>query len=85
VANTLQAVLATDGEKSFVFFRYVQISWGEGTMGFNAGDRMRSFSLPDSQTPEAVNVDEGSNVGVEGLYAYRVDLPEIIGPGGETT
>lgn len=54
-------------------------------MGFNAGDRMRSFSLPDSQTPEAVNVDEGSNVGVEGLYAYRVDLPEIIGPGGETT
>ena len=52
-------------------------------MGFDAGDGMRSFSLPGSLTPAARDVEHGSNVGVEGLYAYRVDLPEIIGPGGE--
>lgn len=77
-------MLATNGEKSFVFFTYVVVSWGQGAMGFDAGDHMRSLSLPGSQTTAALDIDEDSNVGVEGLYAYRVDLPQIIGPGGES-
>ena len=81
--NTLQVVLTTDGERSFTFFIYVDITWGEGGIGFNAGDGVRSYTLPGSRTPEAREVEESSNVGVEGLYAYRVDLQDIILPGGE--
>ena len=83
-ANTFQVVMATDGEKSFVFYTYFDIQWGEGTIGFNAGDGVRSFTLNGSLTPATQEVERGSNVGVEGLYAYRVDLPEIISPGGKS-
>ena len=72
--------MATDGEKSFVFFTYTDIQWGEATIGFDSGDRMRGITLPGSLTAD---VEDGSNVGVAGVYAFRVDLPEIVGPGGE--
>ena len=82
--NTLQVVLTTDGERSFTFFIYSDIQWGEGVIGFNAGDGVRSYTLPDSGSPAAIDIEEDSNVGVEGVYAHRVDLPEIVGPGGES-
>ena len=75
--------MATDGEKSFVFFTYTDIQWGEATIGFDAGDGMRGFTLPGSLTTDIQDVEDGSNVGVEGVYAFRVDLSEIVGPGGE--
>jgi len=78
--NTFQVVLATDGEKSFVFFIYHDIQWGSGGVGFNAGDGVRSFT--DSLASGAL--DHGSNVDIPGVYAYRVDLPTIISPGGQS-
>ena len=78
--NTFQVVLATDGEKSFVFFIYYDIQWGSGGVGFSAGDGVRSFT--DSLASEAL--DHGSNVDIPGVYAYRVDLPTIISPGGQS-
>ena len=82
--NTLQVVLTTDGERSFTTFLYVDIRWGEAGIGFNAGDGVRSYTLPGSGSPATIDIEDGSNVGVEGVYAYRVDLPEIVGPGGES-
>ena len=79
--NTLQVVMATDGEKSFVFFTYTDIQWGEGGVGFDAGDRRRGLNLPGSRTAATRRLEEFSNVGVEGVYAFRVDLPSIIIPG----
>lgn len=76
--------MATDGEQSYVIFIYSDINWGEGGMGFNAGDGVKSFTLPGSQTATARDVEHGSNVDTEGVYAYRVDLPDIAGPGGES-
>ena len=84
-ANTFQAVLATDGEKSFVFFIYMDIQWGTGGIGFNAGDGVRSFSLNESVTDAARMIEDGSNVGIVGEYAFRVDLQNIISPGGESS
>ena len=83
-ANTFQAVLATDGEKSFVFFIYMDIQWGTGGIGFNAGDGVRSFSLNESVTDAARMIMDGSNVGVVGEYAFHVDLQNIVSPGGES-
>ena len=71
-------VLATDGTKSFVLFIYGDITWGKAGIGFNAGDGKRSYTL-DESTQE---VEESSNVGVQGVYMYHVDQNKIINPEG---
>ena len=81
--NTFQVVLATDGEKSFVFFTYTDIQWGEGGVGFDAGDGVRGLNVPGSRTAATRRLEEFSNVGVEGVVAFRVDLPNIIVPDGK--
>ena len=68
---------------TFVFFIYGDIQWGDGAnIGFNAGDGIRSFMLPGALTNQVLNIDEGSNVDVRGVYIYRVDLPacSVFGP-----
>ena len=78
-ANIFQVVIATDGQQTFVFFIYGDIEWGEdANIGFDAGDGTRSFMLPGALTNQSVNVEDGSNVDVRGLYIYRVDLPSIL-------
>ena len=81
--NTFQVVMATDGEKSFVFFTYTDIQWGEGGVGFDAGDLIRGLNVPGSRTAATRRLEEFSNVGVEGVVAFRVDLPNIIVPDGK--
>ena len=49
--NTFQAVIATDGSKTFVLFLYQDIQWSRNrytAIGFSAGDRVRYFNLPES-------------------------------------
>ena len=72
---------------TFVFFIYNNIQWGEDAIiGFSAGDGMRSFTLPAALTKQVLSIDEGSNVGVTGVYIYQVDLCSILGPSnGEKT
>ena len=76
-------VLATDGTKSFVLFIYGDVTWGKAGIGFDAGDGVRSYMLPGSLDESTQEVEESSNVGVEGVYMYRVDQKEIINPGGQ--
>ena len=76
-ANTFQAVIATDGQRTFVLFIYGDIEWGNSaTIGFNAGDGIRSIVV----TTQPLDVATGSNVGVTGLYINRVDLSVILSP-----
>ena len=81
--NTFQVVLSSDGQMSFVFFLYFDIRSGEAGIGFNAGDGVRSFSLNGSLTAATQEVEESGNVRIDGYYAYRVDLSEIVAPGGK--
>jgi hypothetical protein len=76
----------TDGIRTFVFFLYEDIQWAQGfistTIGFNAGDGVRSFTLPDSLTADGIlNLDSTSNVGIPGVYMFRVDTDEVMEPG----
>ena len=77
-ANTFQAVIATDGQKTFALFIYGDIEWGDNdtTIGFNAGDGVRSIVV----TTQPLDVETGSNVGVTGLYINRIDLSSILSP-----
>ncbi len=71
--NTLQAILMTDGQKSVVVFLYKDIEWGSGAqIGFNAGDRNRSFTVPGGLTPATLYMSSMSNVGRPGLFVYQV-------------
>ena len=80
-------VIAADQQMTFVFFIYGDIQWGDGAnVGFNAGDDTGSFMVQDALTNQTLNIDEGSNVGMTGVYIYRVDLCSVLGPGdGEKT
>ena len=80
---------------TFVFFIYGDIQWGDtasigfdaanigfdaANIGFDAGDGTRFFMVPGALTNQTLNIDEGSNVDVTGLYIYRVDLCSVFGP-----
>ena len=80
--NSFQVVIVSDGELSFVFFSFGDIQWhGNAFIGFNLGGS-RIFSLPGSQSPAAVDIETRSNVGVPGLFVYRVDQANVIEPNG---
>ena len=65
---------------TFVFFVYHDIQWGSGAnIGFNAGDGTRFFMVQDALTNQTLNIDEGSNVDVRGVFIYRVDC-SVLGP-----
>ena len=59
----------------FVMFLYHDIQWSSGTtIGFNAGDGLHYYTIPESLTTDGVlNLDNTSNVGIPGMYIYRVD------------
>ena len=78
-------VIATDQQMTFVFFVYGDIQWGDGAE-IRIVDVYRSFMVPGSGTNQVLNIDEGSNVNVTGMYIYRVDLCSVLGPrDGETS
>ena len=56
-------------------FLYHDIQWSSGTtIGFNAGDGLHYITIPESLTADGVlNLDSTSNVGIPGMYIYRVD------------
>ena len=80
-------MLVSDGIRSFVFFLYAdgEIQWTQGTassgvdaqIGFNAGDGLRFAAVPESRTPDIINIDQTTNVGRNGVWGFRVDREEI--------
>ena len=76
--------MVTDGDLSFSLFSYGDIQWGEGaSIGFRSLDR--DFYVPGAFTVATVNIKKTSNVGVPGLYIYRVDQESIIEPSSNFT
>ena len=72
--------MATDGDTSFVFLIYVDIQWGSSAqIGFNAGDGVRSFTVPGALTSQTLNFETMSNIGVPGVFIYRVNEYPILG------
>lgn len=46
----------------------------------NAGDSVRFFQVDVGFTPEVVNIDEMSNVGIPGVFVFRIDDSEVLQP-----
>ena len=79
--NTFQLVLATDGCRSFALFLYLDdgIEWPNESLqrnvvsGYDAADGINSCMHPLSFSFEIGGIEETSNVGVDGLYIFKVD------------
>ena len=72
-------VLATDGDKSFLLFSYGDIQWsGGGFIGFISP--ITQLVITDSGINSFENIETTSNVGIPGLYIYRVDQEDVIEP-----
>eukprot|EP00105_Crassostrea_gigas_P039526 XP_019923674.1 PREDICTED: uncharacterized protein K03H1.5 [Crassostrea gigas] len=92
--NNFQAVVISNGHHSIVMFNYGNIEWTTGRasggtaglggfpaqVGFNAGDEVRFFKVNVGLTPDVVNIDEMSNVGIPGVFIFGVDKTEVIQP-----
>ena len=72
--NTFQVVLATDGNSgSVAVFLYGSIQWGENAqIGFNAGDNVRSHSIPIALTSLTIYIEDHSNIEITGVYAFFI-------------
>ncbi|XP_071814005.1 sushi domain-containing protein 2-like isoform X2 [Apostichopus japonicus] len=51
----------------------------EAQAGFNAGDGIRSFSLPGSRSDDVSDLMEKSNIGIPGRWVFKVDGDMIEG------
>ena len=87
-------MLATDGLLSFVIFLYAdgEIQWTTGDVlsdstgwpakvGFDAGDGIRYFAVPGSWTAAIINIASTSNVGIPGMWIFRIDGQEVVAAG----
>ena len=86
--NTFQCVLATAVKCSFVIFLYPngKIQWttgddsggtngfggSEALAGINAGDGINNITIPGSLTPNIINIAQTSNVGISGVWMFKV-------------
>jgi len=86
--NTFQCVLATSGVELFVISLYADggIQWttgdnaggvdgvdgDEALAGINAGNGFSSITVPGSQTPDIINIDQTSNIEIPGIWVYQV-------------
>ena len=86
--NTFQLVLATDGNSSYALFLYPEggIQWTTGDLtgtnglggiqaqvGYNAGNNINYYTVPGSGTSSISDIESTSNVGVHGMYIFKVD------------
>ena len=56
-------------------FLYADIEWSSGSgavAGINAGDGINHIIIPGSRTSSILNIEETSNVGVPGIWIFRV-------------
>ena len=84
--------MVSDGIQSFTFFHYAdgKIEWTTGDetglnglggepaqVGYDAGDDIWFYNTPASGTTDILSVTTTSNVGVGGVWAFRLDEEEF--------
>ena len=78
-SNSFQAAIVSGGSYTFVFFFYGDMEWGEfANIGFYPSFAMsepgsQPFMIPIALSRDTVNIEDTSNVGLPGFYAFRVD------------
>merc|ERR1712065_130653 len=77
----------------YALYLYAEIQWTTGDfsggsgglggteaqVGFDAGDDVNFFNLPESQSPDIINIASDSNVGVPGMFVFKVSDSSVGG------
>ena len=72
-------MLVTDGSLSFVIFLYGEIQWAvvgqdnPAVVGVNVGDGVRQLNVSESLTPEIININTTSNIGMPGVWVFQIN------------
>ena len=53
------------------------------SIGFNSGDKVGGYNVPGALTDALQDIEDGSNIGVTGVYVFRVDQPFVAPGNGE--
>lgn len=86
--NSLQAVVAINGNETFTWFDYGVIEWikaanpgsaRESLAGFNRANGVDSFELPLSRSPNMADLVTTSNVDEPSVWAFEVSQAIIPG------
>ena len=48
----------------------------EAQVGYDAGDFINYYTVPGSMTPDIVDIENTSNVGIPGMYIFQVHSSE---------
>eukprot|EP00002_Diphylleia_rotans_P005028 TRINITY_DN13_c0_g1_i2.p2 TRINITY_DN13_c0_g1~~TRINITY_DN13_c0_g1_i2.p2 ORF type:complete len:664 (+),score=85.47 TRINITY_DN13_c0_g1_i2:187-2178(+) len=87
-SNSFQAAILTNEDRYYAVLYYPSngLNWvtsgssGFPQAGFNAGDGVNYFNLPNSQSANIVNVAQESNIGVPGVWLFRIDSATFENP-----
>ena len=72
-------VLGTNGTTTLAMFLYDEIQWGwRSQIGVNAGDGYSSLSLSEALTDPIEDIDNRTNIGLPGVFMFRIDSKIII-------
>ena len=72
-------VLGTNGTTTLAIFLYDEIQWElRAQIGVNAGDGYSSSSLSEALTDPIEDVDNRTNIGLPGVFMFRIDSKIII-------
>ena len=87
--NTFQCVVIANDQKTFTIFLYPEggIQWGaRAQIGLDSGfshSIVSNFMHPAALTNDSLTVEDTSNIGVSGKWAFRVDTLMQLQPGGK--
>ena len=83
--------MVTDGSKTFVFFHYPEdgIQLGaRAQIGLDSGllrSTVSNFMHPAALTNNSLTVESTTNTGINGKWAFHIDTPVQLQPGGKTS
>ena len=96
--NTFQCVLAVVGTQSYAIYLYADglIQWttgddngGRGGLGGNealagyANTTITSYTIPGSRTDAILGIASTTNIGVPGMWVFRLDEEELVLPNSD--
>jgi len=77
-------VLATSRVRSYVIFLYddggvqwTSGNWSRALAGISTGN-FETITIPESLTPRMINITQTSNIGIPGVWIFRVDTGKQI-------
>ena len=78
-------MFAVSGDETYTIYRYADehIQWSRGgraLVGYNTGDGINGYAVPGSRTEDIVRIASSSNVGVGGIWVFRLDEEELVLP-----